>query len=77
MAQRALAGLRCEFAEPVVSGPARLTPRNMPVECWEIILAGASSHLRSAHTYVNWTFPPSGPCAIPNGCCTMQGSESV
>lgn len=34
----------------------------MSVKCWEIILASASSHLRSAHTYVNWTFPLGSVC---------------
>lgn len=34
----------------------------MSVKCWEIILARASSHLRSAHTYVNWTFPLGSMC---------------
>lgn len=60
MAQRVPAGLQLLVAAASPVNPPPL--HNMSVKCWEIILAGAFSHLCSAHTYVNWTFPLGSVC---------------
>lgn len=66
MARRAPLGLWLRQCGCCSEQENTANPRNMSLQCLEIILASASSLLHSAHTYVNWTFPPSGLCAIPN-----------